>query len=153
VQVTARAVRDFLSTPDVLNKLYTEKKNRYFSLQERATKTTSTLTGMPGGGNSDHEAVLASLADAVDEAAKWRELSEDKRELIHRFINEADIDAHYKDILLRRYYLGLGWAIILGELQWDGAVCRRKMFYDHNRALEACAAWVNKTGKFKEEIA
>jgi hypothetical protein len=28
----------------------------------------------------------------------------------------------------------------------------RKMYYDHNRALEACANWVNKTGKYKEVL-
>ena len=152
MEVSARTVRDFLCSAALLHGMSAEKRNRYLFLYERATKTTTALTGMPGGGSSDHEAVLASLADAVGDVGKWKELAAYQRELVRKFIEEAEISDYYKDILMRRYYCGDGWAIILGQIQWDGNVSRRKLFYDHNRALKACADWVNKTGKYKEEM-
>lgn len=152
MQVTAKHIRDFLTSAELLAKMSIEKRNRYLLLYERATKTTSALTGMPGGGGSDHEAVLASMADAVDDVDKWKGLASYRRELIKKFIEEVGITDYYKELLMMRYYYGNGWDIILGQLQWSQPISKRKLFYDHNRALNACAYWVNKTGGWKEEM-
>ena len=152
MSVNAKTVKDFLRSAALFHGMSAEKRDRYLFLYERATKTTSALTGMPGGGSSDHEAVLASLADAVVDVSKWEELAAYRRGLVRKFIEEAEISEHYKEILMRRYVLGEGWAVILAQLQWDGKVSRRKLFYDHNKAIDACADWVNTTGRWKEEM-
>lgn len=152
MQVTARAVRDFLSSGSMLSEMSKDKLSRFLFLYERATKTTSTITGMPGGGGSDHEAVLASLADATDDVSKWKNLAERQRNLVRDFLSEADIKDSFRDLLMKRYYYGDGWGIILSNLQWGKGVSRRMMFYNHNKALQACADWVNKTGKWRDEL-
>lgn len=129
-----------------------EKRNKYLLMYERATKTTSALTGMPGGGGADHTLVLANMADASEEVKKWDALSVYRRELVKKFIEEAEIDAYYKNILHWRYILGTPWDVMLPLLQGDKEMSLRTLYYDHKKALQACADWVNATGKYKEEI-
>lgn len=150
--VSAESVRSFLESASVMGSVSGDKLSRYLSLYERATKTTSQITGMPGGGGSDHEAVLASLADAVDDASRWRALAEHQRGRVQKFLSEVDIKDSFRDLLTRRYCYGEGWEIILANQQWGKQLSRRAMFYNHKKALQACADWVNKTGKWKEEI-
>ncbi len=150
--VSAESVRAFLSSGTFINDLSKDKLSRFLFLYEKATKTTSQITGMPGGGGSDHEAVLASLADAVDDVNKWKGLAARQRSLVREFLLEADIKDSYKELLMKRYYYGEGWSIILEQLQSPKSSSRRMMFYDHKKALQAAADWVNKTGKWKEEI-
>ena len=152
MQVTAESVRDFLSSGALIKDLSKDKLSRFLFLYEKATKTTSQITGMPGGGGSDHEAVLASLADAVDDVNKWKDLAARQRSLVREFLSEADIKDSYKELLMKRYYYGEGWSIILEQLQSSKSSSRRMMFYDHKKALQAAADWVNKTGKWKEKI-
>ena len=150
--VSAESVRDFLSSGALITSLSEEKLSRLLSLYEQATKTTSTLTGMPGGGGADHEAVLAALADAADAVGKWKALVDRQRDLIRRFLSEVEIDDAHRELLTQRYYYGEGWEIILANLQGNKSVSRLTMFYHHNKALQACADWVNKTGKWRDEI-
>ena len=149
MQVTAESVRDFLSSGALIKDLSKDKLSRFLFLYEKATKTTSQITGMPGGGGSDHEAVLASLADAVDDVNKWKDLAARQRSLVREFLSEADIKESYRELLMKRYYYGEGWSIILEQIR---PLSRRTMFYDHKKALQACANWVNETGKWKEEM-
>lgn len=149
MQVTAESVRDFLSSGALIKDLSKDKLSRFLFLYEKATKTTSQITGMPGGGGSDHEAVLASLADAVDDVNKWKDLAARQRSLVREFLSEADIKESYRELLMKRYYYGEGWSIILEQIR---PMSRRTMFYDHKKALQACANWVNETGKWKEEM-
>ena len=150
--VSAKSVRDFLESASLLSSISKDKLSRFLSLYERATKTTSVLTGMPGGGGSDHGAVLATLADAEDDSKKWESFVRERKKLVSDFLNEAEIDDYYKELLMRRYVIGVGWHFIFLMMRDNKDMSERKMYYDHNKALQACADWVNKTGKYIEVI-
>lgn len=152
MEVSAESVRSFLESASLMRSVSEDKRHRYLSLYERATKTTSVLTGMPGGGNSDSGAVLAVLADAEDDTKKWDVIVKERSNLIRQFLDDAEIDDYYKELLIRRYVTGVGWHFIYLMLRDSKEMSERKMYYDHNRALEACANWVNKTGKYKEVL-
>lgn len=150
--VSAESVRSFLESTSLINSVSEDKRSRYLSLYDRATKTTSVLTGMPGGGGSDRGAVLANLADAEDDAKRWESFVRERKKLIVQFLNDVDLDDYYRELLIRRYVVGVGWHFIFLMIRDNKEMSERKMYYDHNKALEACAAWVNKTGKYKEVI-
>ena len=150
--VSAESVKSFLESATLMSNVSEDKLSRYLSLYERATKTTTVLTGMPGGGGSDSGAVLATLADAEDDAKRWEVFVKERKKLVSKFINDADIDDYYKELLIRRYVIGVGWHFIFLMLRDTKEMSERKMYYDHNKALSACADWVNKTGKYKEVI-
>ena len=150
--VSSKDIKQFLESAMLFKGMSSERRNRYLLMYERATKTTSALTGMPGGGGADRESVLANMADAGEEVKKWDSLSEYRRELVKKFIEDADIDEHYKNILHWRYVIGEKWSVILLLLRGDREMSKRTMYYDHKKALSACADWVNDTGKYKEEI-
>ena len=152
MEVSAESVKSFLESASLINSISNDKLSRYLSLYERATKSTTTLTGMPGGGNSDHEAVLATLVDAAEDTKVWEALVQERRKLVSRFLNEAEIDDYYKELLIRRYLVGVSWHFLFLTLRDKKDMSERKMYYDHNKALEACAEWVNTTGKYIEEI-
>ena len=150
--VSAGSVKSFLESSSLMSNVSEDKLSRYLSLYEQATKTTSVLTGMPGGGGSDHGAVLANLADAEDDAKRWGDLVKKHKKLVSQFLKDAEIDDYYKELLTRRYVIGVGWHFIFLMLRDMKEMSERKMYYDHNKALEACAEWVNRTGKYKEVI-
>ena len=150
--ISAESIRSFLESASLLNSVSKDKHSRFLSLWERATKTTSVLTGMPGGGNSDHEAVLATLADAEDDSKRWEAFVTERKKLVTQFIKDAEIDDYYKTLLIHRYVIGIGWHFIYLMFRDTKELSERKMYYDHNKALEACAEWVNNTGKYKEVI-
>lgn len=150
--VSAESVKSFLESASLLNSVSKDKHSRFLSLFERATKTTSVITGMPGGGGSDREAVLATLADAEDDSKRWEEFVTERKKLVTQFIKDAEIDDYYKELLIRRYITGVGWHFIFLMMRDTKDMCERTMYYDHNKALQACADWVNSTGKYKEVI-
>ena len=150
--VSAESVKSFLESVSLINSVSKDKLSRSLFLYERATKTTSVLTGMPGGGNADHEAVLANLADAKDDTKKWSSFAQENRKLVIQFLKDAEIDGYYRDLLFQRYVVGSGWNLILMMFRDGRELSERKLYYDHNKALQACADWVNKTGKYKEVI-
>ena len=150
--VSAESVRSFLESASLMGAVSEDKHSRYLSLYEKATKTTSVLTGMPGGGGSDRGAVLATLADAEDDSKRWETFVKERKKLVSQFLNDAEIDDYYKELLIRRYVTGVGWHFIFLMIRDTKEMSERKMYYDHNKALEACADWVNKTGKYKEVI-
>jgi len=152
VGVNSEAVRSFLESALIFSSLSEDQRNKYLSMYEAATKTTTAITGMPGGGGSDRNATLANLGDAETSLHKWEEIVERKRNVIRQFLKDAEIDSYYKDILWRRYIMDTSWDMILLILRDKHELSQRKLFYDHNKALEACAAWVNETGKYKEEV-
>lgn len=152
MQVTPRNIRQFLESAMIFKGMSAERRNKYLLMYERATKTTSALTGMPGGGNSDHEAVLASMVDVGEDVKKWDALSVYRRELVKKFIDDAEIEDYHKNILHWRYILGTPWEVMLPLLQGDKEMSLRTLYYDHKKALQACADWVNQSGKYKEEI-
>lgn len=107
------------------------------ALESRATSITSQLSGMPRGGNSDRNAVLAALADATDEYYK-RLAAAERRELeVAEFIDSID-NRNYRIILRLRYLDRKPWSKVLTTLNASGyAMNERWMFKLHGKALDA----------------
>ena len=92
------------------------------------------------------------MVDAGEDVQKWDELSAYRRELVKEFISEAEIGSYFQSILHWRYILGTPWEVMLPLLKGEKELSIRTLYYDHNKALQACADWVNETGKYKEEM-
>lgn len=105
------------------------------ALESRAMNVTSQLTGMPRGGNSDRDAVLAALADATSEYYK-RLAAAEKRELeVTEFIDSIPDQTH-RIILRLRYLDRKRWADILPILRKAGLCGEERWMYKlHGRAL------------------
>jgi len=112
-------------------------KRKLDLLEARALNVTSQLTGMPRGGNSDRDAVLASLADTTGEY--YRRLAEaEQHELeVLQFIDGIP-EPMYRIILRLRYVDCRRWPSVLRELQKTGNDIEQAwMFRLHGRALNA----------------
>ena len=106
-------------------------------LEARALNVTSQLTGMPRGGSSDRDAVLAALADAT--ADYYRRLAEaEQHELeVLNFIDSIP-DQMQRVILKLRYVDRKRWPSVLSYLQKEGVdIQDRRMFQLHGEALKA----------------
>lgn len=115
-------------------------------LEARALNVTSQLTGMPRGGSSDRDAVLASLADATSEYyARLAKVEQHELEVL-KFIDSLP-DPNYRIILKLRYVDCRSWSRVLSEmLRFDEMMSRRSMFYLHGKALNAARE------KYKEKF-
>lgn len=112
-------------------------KRKLDLLEARALNVTSQLTGMPRGGNSDRDAVLAGLADAT--AEYYRRLAEaEQHELeVLQFIDSIP-DQMQRIILKLRYVDRRRWSGVLSELERFGEIMdRATMFRLHGKALNA----------------
>lgn len=106
-------------------------------LEARVLNVTSQLTGMPRGGSSDRDAVLASLADVTDEY--YKRLAEAERHELEvlDFINTIP-DTRCRIILKLRYVDCRKWNSVLAKLQLtDEQASRPTMFRLHGKALNA----------------
>lgn len=110
---------------------------RVRTLQAQCEKMTTVLTGMPRGGSSDPERLMALLADeraALD--ARLLQAEGQTRE-VEDFIARLP-DRLYREILSRRYIDCLRWPKVLEKLQDQGDYYEeRQMFRLHGRALNA----------------
>jgi len=77
-------------------------------LEAQATRVTSNITGMPGGGSSDRELLLAKLADLKTECEFAKLRAEEKEQEVAAFIDKLD-DPTSRMILKLRYCECLGW--------------------------------------------
>ena len=152
MRITNEQVREFLLSGCIYNSLTTEKREHYLELYERATKVTSHLTGLPSGGNADHNAVLANLADASNSTEKWWGILRERRNLIRDFLDDVKLSEFHRDILINRYVYNLGWDPMVFALKRYGKPTRLTLVKEHEIALQACAEWVNLTGKYRKEI-
>ena len=152
MRVTPQDVITFLRSGSIYNSLTREKRERYQELYERATKVTSHLTGLPSGGGSDHEAVLANLADASIGTEKWWSLLQARRDLIREFIEECSLQEFHREILMNRYIYNLGWEPMKYALRKYDKPSLATLRAEHDQALKSCATWVNLTGKYRKEI-
>lgn len=152
MRVDNQDIREFLSSGSIYSSLSREKRERYLILYENATKVTSHLTGLPSGGGSDRNDTLASLADASGSSDRWWGFLQARRELIRSFIEEAPISEFHREILIDRYIYNLGWEPMIYTTQKYGKQSTASLRSEHEKTLTECAAWVNFTGKFREEI-
>ena len=152
LRITNEDIRDFFLSGCIYNTLTKEKREQYMTLYERATKTTSHLTGMPSGGSADHNLVLANLVDAANSSERWWAFLRMRRDIIRSFLDEVTISEFYKEILLHRYVYGMGWDAMSYALRKFDKPSILVLKASHERALQECADWVNITGRYKKEI-
>lgn len=159
IVVTPAKVKAFLDTPAIYQSIVDEKEERYRSLQEQATKTTTTLSVTPAGGGQDRNAMLAALADADRDFAIWQHRLWEMDARVEDFLTSAIMTTPLRKCLLyQRYRKRLKWdqvLLVLAELRKEEGkepISKRKMFYEHLKALEDCSDWVNLSGKFLGDI-
>ena len=152
MRITNEDIKNFLMSGNIYSGLAKEKRDQYLALYERATKTTSHLTGMPSGGNSDHNLVLANLADASDSTSKWWKFLRERRELIRNFLEEVNISEFHRDILIHRYVYNMKWAPMVYALREYDKPHEGTLRRHHDLALSECVLWVDITGKYRKEI-
>lgn len=147
-------MKSFLTSPDIYLSILEDKEAQFRTLEDRAEKTTTAISGMPSGGGQDRNAVLASLADAKAEYYRWYNRWRDHRSLVRNFIGDVVISDTRKVILKLRYVDKMVWAEVLVSLNnWlkensKEPISERQMFYEHLKALEDSADWINLTGKY-----
>lgn len=106
-------------------------------LEARALNVTSQLTGMPRGGSSDRDAVLASLADATSDY--YRRLAEAEQHELEVLSFIDSIPNQMQRVILKlRYIDRKRWPGVLSELERFGEqMDRATMFRLHGKALNA----------------
>lgn len=112
-------------------------KRKLDLLEARALNVTSQLTGMPRGGGSDRDAVLAALADAT--ADYYRRLAEAEQHELEVLSFIDSIPEQMQRIILKlRYVDRRRWSGVLSELEKFGETMdRATMFRLHGKALNA----------------
>ena len=148
-------MRSFLLSPDLYNSILKEKESALQVLEDRATKTTTSISGMPSGGGQDRNALLASLADARMDYDYWLYQWHEKHSRVRNFVTEvAILTGVRRCILFQRYVKKKPWAEILPILaevrreEGREPISERQMYYEHLKALEDCAEWINITGRY-----
>lgn len=131
------SVRKFLASAMEAKLEIARHKMRAEELESRCTKVTASMSGMPGGGGADAQALWAALAD---ERAKEREAELRETEAYHRveeFIDKLPNSDH-RAILRLRYLSGMGWVNVQMKL-YDAGIfySERHIFRLHGEALES----------------
>ena len=156
-------MRAFLVSPETYRSILLDRDNLLQSLKGRAEKTTTSISGMPTGGGTDRNALLASLVDAELWVAYWESKYNDKRRSVMDFLSEIpmqELGDIRKTILWSRYVKRMKWADIFLQVNdikkkaGEKTISIRQVYYEHVRALNDCANWLNKPGiiKYRSEV-
>ena len=144
-------VRDLLESLQII---WAESKavREYLArLEAQATKTTTHLTGLPGGGSKDSEVLLAKLADARD---KWADIVNRyviAASVVTDFINNSPLEDREKDIMLGRYVENRTWPRVLKKVnKVEPKVTERTLYRMHNKAFTKLVRYYDK-GELSEE--
>ena len=147
-------MKSFLTSPDLYLSVLEDKEASFRTLEEQATKTTTRISGMPSGGGEDRNELLASLSDAKCEYYKWLHLWHDHVNLVRNFASEVVIPVLRRTIIWQRYVKHLSWSEVFGVItallaeEGKEPISERQMYYEHLKALEDCADWINLSGKY-----
>ena len=147
-------MKSFLTSPDLYLSILEDKEALIRTLEDRAEKTTTAISGMPSGGGQDRNALLASLTDAKAEYYKWLRLWREHSNAVRNFASVVVIPEVRRIIIWQRYVNRLHWSEVLSiinkRLTEEGKepISERQMYYEHLKALEDAAEWINATGKY-----
>ena len=126
--------RDFLSQAYRLDQRINCKIEQLSTLNDLATKATSTLTGMPHSPNKATSTLESAILKIVD---LQREINDDidhlvdvKAEITKVIKSVENVDQRF--ILEKRYLCWASWPEIAVELN----VSNRRLYYLHDLALE-----------------
>lgn len=133
-------VKEYLAS---VNEARLEAKRLGYKLQRleaAATRVTSSLTGMPGGGGGDKESLLVKLADMRDRVETARYAAEQREEEVSAFLDRLPSSLH-RMIMKLRYCDCLEWTgqrrSVQSELLKAGqAYEERQIYRHHGLALE-----------------
>jgi hypothetical protein len=130
-------VLDFLSSAIEAKLEIIRHRMRAEELESRCTKVTASMSGMPGGGNSDAQLLWSTLVDERD-----KERAAEKRETevyrsVENFISEIP-NKTYRAILKLRYLNGLEWVNVQMKMYEAGIFYSERHIYRlHDCAIEA----------------
>lgn len=147
-------MKSFLTSPDLYLSILADKEAQFRTLEDAANKTTTRISGLPSGGGQDRNALLASLTDAKAAYYKWLRLWQEHSNAVRNFASSVVIPEVRRIIIWQRYINRLPWAevlpIINKRLTEEGrpTISERQMYYEHLKALEDSAEWINTTGKY-----
>lgn len=112
-------------------------RRKFEMLEARATSITAQLSGMPFGGGSDREALLAALADASGDYYRQMVAAEQRELEVSKFIDSLP-DSSHRVILKLRYVDCKRWSKVLKAYRDNGVeMSERQMFLLHGAALKA----------------
>lgn len=130
-------VRRFLTSAVEAKLEIARHKMRAEELESRCTKVTASMSGMPGGGGADAQALWAALAD---ERTKEHEAELRETEAYHRvesFIDKLPSSTH-RTILRLRYLNDMDWVKVQMQLYDAGIFYSERHIYRlHGEALES----------------
>ena len=130
-------VREYLQSVYGLKLEIARLTERVRTVQAQCEKMTTVLTGMPRGGGSDPERLLAVLADERATLNGRLLKAEVQTREVENFIARVP-DRLYREILSRRYVDCLRWPQVLEKLQAQGDYYEeRQMFRLHGKAMNA----------------
>lgn len=115
---------------------------RHLRLAAQATRTTTQLSLVPGGGGSDRERMLAMLADSDEEAMSKHKEAVERMHEIEQFIDS--LPTRESRIILRHRYIELlSWVQVKRALEKSRIYYEERQIYNlHGLALrEAREAW------------
>ena len=129
-------VREYLTSVVEARMEIKRLQHKVAQLEAQATKTTNVLTGMPRGGGSDRDKVLATLADLTSDYCRRIAEAEKRERDVDLFIQS--IPSRDSRLILRlRYIEGFGWRKVLTALGKYGIhITERQMFRLHGKALQ-----------------
>ena len=144
-------VRDLLESLHIIWSESTNVREYLARLEAAATKTTTHLTGMPGGGQKDSEALLAKLADARNQWADIVMRYVVATSVVTDFINGSPLSDREKNIMLGRYVENRTWPRVLKLVnKTEPIITERTMYRMHNKAFDKLVEYYDKGGLSEE---
>lgn len=113
-------------------------RERVTSLNAAATKVTTRLSAVPGGGGSDKEKILLSLADARDELNKQIVSEYDNSIKVGKFIDSLQCSNAARAVMRRRYLHYESWVQILMWMSRNNLnYSERSVYRLHGEGIDA----------------
>ena len=131
-------VKEYLSQAKFLDQRINSKIQQVAALNDLATKSTSTLTGMPRNPNhatSSMEDVIAKIIDLQAEINNDIDTLVDLKRSLSKTIKAVD-SPEYQTVLEKRYLCFQSWEQIAVEMGYD----LRWLYRIHGKALEEVKA-------------
>lgn len=139
MQYTAIDVKEYLEDIAFLSSSIADEREKLQAIFCQATKTTTQLTGMPGGGGSDRDALLSSYVNAKEQLSASVLETNTVIEKTITLIDESSLDIKGKRLLKYRYINSATWKRIAFSLQ----VSERQIYRIHEKALDDLANYIN----------
>lgn len=144
-------IRDLLESLQIIWNESRSVREYLAALEAQATKTTTHLTGMPGGGQKDSEILLAKLADARDQWADIVMRYVVATSVVTDFINGSPLEDREKDIMLGRYVENRTWPRVLKKVnKTEPQITERTLYRMHNKAFNKLVEYYDKGGLSEE---